>query len=311
MRLVVCVLVVTSAVVSFVIQPVEGGILHRYSFSGDASDSVGTADGTIVDAGSSSNHQFNSSGPFVGTRLELQNTGQLSNAITEDAYVDLPNGLLSNAATVGTNGAVTFELWASISQADTWQRWLDFGTSDDGEDTSNGGNTSPYVIITPNSDVFNDGLSASNHPGTGPEPSVGVDGSIDPTPLNDDTHVVVVFDHNDTSEGSNGTMKLYRDGTLVGSTEIDADLDLTGASVTTGLTDNNNWLGRSQYADPTLRGSFNEFRVFDMPVNAAYVSASYNAGPDNLVPVPEPSTAALALLGALGLFGAVAKRKRN
>lgn len=58
--------------------------VHRYSFNGDANDSVGTAHGNVVDAGSQTAR-------FVNGQLDLSaNRGELSHAIREDAYLDCP-----------------------------------------------------------------------------------------------------------------------------------------------------------------------------------------------------------------------------
>ena len=68
---------------------VKAELVHRYSFTSDASDSIGTAHGTVVDAGAPT-------AVFSGGRLDLSgNSGQGSNGITEDAYVNLPNGIVS------------------------------------------------------------------------------------------------------------------------------------------------------------------------------------------------------------------------
>ena len=243
--------------------------VHRYSFTSDASDSIGGAHGTVVDAGAITNAVFS------GGQLDLSaNTGQGSNGITEDAYVDLPNGIVSGAASAGTNGAISFEFWATVAQTRTWQRFGDFGTSDGGEDSSSGGGASSYVLITPNSGRFADGLEITNHPSSNAaEPNVGTAGAF---PTGVESHVVAVFDHTDPSAGANGTMTLYLDGGLVGTNEIHADIDITT------LNDNNNWLGRSQWNDPVFDGSYNEFRIYDHALDATEAAASFAAGPDQL-----------------------------
>jgi hypothetical protein len=52
------------------------------------------------------------------------------------------------------------------------------------------------------------------------------------------------------------------------------------------LNDVNNWLGRSQWADPMFAGSYNEFRIWEGGLTADQVAANYAAGP-NKVPSPE------------------------
>src|SRR5215213_7669468 len=76
-------------------QQAAAAIAHRYSFTTNANDSVGTANGTVVDAGVPT-------AVFAGGQLDLSaNTGQGSNNITQDAYVDFPNGIVSAAAAGG------------------------------------------------------------------------------------------------------------------------------------------------------------------------------------------------------------------
>ncbi len=262
---------------------------HRYSFTSDVSDSIGGMDGSVVDAGTNTN------AVFTGGMLDLSaNTGQPSNAITEDAYVDLPNGIVSGAVNSGTSGAVSFEWWATVAETHTWQRFGDFGTSNDGEDTANGGSNSDYVLVTPNSGRFGDGLEITNHPGTNAaEPNVGVAG---PFPNGEEAHVVAVYDHTDTTAGANGSMYLYLDGALQGSNQIHPDLDMRS------FTDNNNWLGRSQWPDAVYDGSYNEFRIYDVALDGEQVAATNGAGPDSLVPEPTALTVLIIALGGAAIL---------
>jgi hypothetical protein len=51
------------------------------------------------------------------------------------------------------------------------------------------------------------------------------------------------------------------------------------------LDDQNNWLGRSQWAfDNELAGTYHEFRVYSRALTAAQIAASFAAGPDVLPP---------------------------
>jgi hypothetical protein len=230
---------------------------------------------------------------FSGSQLDLSaNTGQGSNNITEDAYVDLPNGIISAAASGGQSGAITLEFWATISATQTWQRFGDFGTSNNGEDTSASGTTSQYLLISPNSGRHTDGLEITNHPASNAgEPNVGVTG---PLANGVEHHVVAVYDHTDTSAGPNGTMTLYHNGALVGSNLLHADFDITSP------VDNNNWLGRSQWPDPVFDGSYNEFRIYDGAVSAGHAQQAYGFGPDRLV--PEPGALMLLSLASLAMM---------
>ena len=106
---------------------------------------------------------------------------------------------------------------------------------------------------------------------------------------------MAVFDHNDKSAGPNGSMHLHLNGQeIIASSpgEIDINMDL-------GLiNDNNNWLGRSQWADLLFDGSYDEFRIYDIPLNSADVAANFAAGPDAL---PEPSVALQLLFASATL----------
>lgn len=94
-------------------------IIHRYSFTSDAKDSVGGADGVLMgDA--------------------VVDAGQVFLDGTPGTYVDLP--ALGNDIATLTN--VTFEAWITwMDPAHQWQRVFDFGQ---GEST--------YVFMTPRSD---------------------------------------------------------------------------------------------------------------------------------------------------------------
>jgi hypothetical protein len=246
----------------------EAELVHRYNFNGNVNDSVGTANGTLVDAG-------NPTATFTAGQLDLTgNIGEGSNAITEDAYVNLPNGLISSTAS--TNGALSLELWTTISTIRTWQRLVDFGTSNGGEDVSNGANNTNYLYISPSHGRFTNGIATEVHqPDTAFE--VGLAGA---PATNRQYHIVATYDHNDTGGGANpnGTTRLYIDGALIGSVQLAPNVNLRT------LTDNNNWIGRSQWNDPVFDGLINEFRIYDNALTQAEVTQGAIFGPDVLNP---------------------------
>src|SRR5579863_8814125 len=84
---------------------------HRYSFVSDASDSVGSANGTVVPAGNIS-----------GTNVTIANGLVLpgGGGPGYSGYVTLPAGILSNT----TN--LTFECWATQSSQNTWAETWSF-----------------------------------------------------------------------------------------------------------------------------------------------------------------------------------------
>ena len=92
----------------------DAALRHRYSFTSDASDSVGGANGTVVDPGAAT-------AVFAGGKLDLSaNVGNGSNNIVEDAFVDLPNGIVTAATNGGTAGQLTVEIWAQSAENRNW-----------------------------------------------------------------------------------------------------------------------------------------------------------------------------------------------
>ena len=77
---------------------------HRYSFTTDASDTVGHANGTLEGAASISGGQVHLDG-------------------TQGTYVNLPGGLLAG------DRAVTFEFWATLGANNNWTRVFDQGST--------------------------------------------------------------------------------------------------------------------------------------------------------------------------------------
>jgi len=91
-------------------------LTHRYSFATDASDSVGTAHGTLVGNAAVDSGIVN----FEGT---------------SGTFVDLPAGMISNYT------SVTFEFWANIGANGNWCELYAFG------DRNPGGNGRHMVIL--------------------------------------------------------------------------------------------------------------------------------------------------------------------
>jgi hypothetical protein len=51
----------------------------------------------------------------------------------------------------------------------------------------------------------------------------------------------------------------------------------------------NNYLGKSQYADPYLNGAFDEFRIYTVPLSANEIAATDALGPNQLLSTNSPS----------------------
>ncbi len=79
---------------------------HRYSFSSDASDSIGGANGTL-----------NGNATISGGQVALDGT--------PETYVSLPAGIIN----IATNAAVTFEAWTTIGAISEWSHLFEFGNT--------------------------------------------------------------------------------------------------------------------------------------------------------------------------------------
>lgn len=155
----------------------SAALLHRYSFTADASDSIGSEHGTLQGGATIS-----------GGAVVLDGSS---------GYVDLPNGLVS------TLTSITLETWLTDNNSGTWSRIFDFGNSTAGEDVPATG--TQYLVVTPQTGGGN--LRATINAGSGEQL---VDWAGTRLPTGSLKHVVW------TSDGPTQTGRLYVDGVLVG-----------------------------------------------------------------------------------------------
>jgi hypothetical protein len=159
----------------------KAGLAHRYAFDKNgtvASDSIGSAHGSIVGASASS--------------------GKIAFDGTAAAYVDLPNGVISSLEDA------SFEVWLTWGGGATWQRVFDFGTNDLGEGKQ--GEGSSYVYITPSDGWSGNALRASfSANGVGNETTVRTSAPLATGSLQ---HLVLVVDD------TNNQLRLYLNGNV-------------------------------------------------------------------------------------------------
>jgi hypothetical protein len=95
--------------------PAPAALVNKYTFNNNtANDSVGSQHGVVVDNTGIAR--------YTGGAIDLSgNNGAGSNQdfslpATVGAFVDLPNGIFTNAVNGGTPGTVTLETWLTVQQ---------------------------------------------------------------------------------------------------------------------------------------------------------------------------------------------------
>jgi hypothetical protein len=181
--------------------------------------------------------------PAVGTRVAGQ--AGFGNAIklngTEPNHqVDLPAGIVSGLTDF------TVATWVNPAVALNWSRVFDFGTG-----------TGVYMFLTPRAGVTGTPVRfAITVAGGGAEQQINGTG---PLPLNTWTHVAV------TKSGTTGT--LWLNGVPVAS---NPSMTLGPSSLGTTTS---NWIGRSQFGDPLLDGSIDDFNIYSAALTQAQIQA--------------------------------------
>jgi fibronectin type 3 domain-containing protein len=185
---------------------------------------------------------------------EAGNSGNaLKLAGASSQHVTLPAGIVNGVP------EITISTWVKTSSLATWQRIFDFGTG-----------TGNYMFLTTQHGT---GGNANKLRFAIRTPAVGeeVINSSVTTPAGTWAHVAVVL--------SGATGRLYLDGLEVG---VNAGMTLNPASL--GAT-TQNYLGKSQWPDPYLDASLDDFRIYSRALNAEEVSvlASPLEAPQELV----------------------------
>jgi hypothetical protein len=254
--------------------PLASGPTHRYRFNNPAgpaangvqvNDIVGTAHANVRGAGAT----------FTGKRLTLPGGSSAT-----QAYVDLPNGLLSaNSANNGGSGGVTLEGWVKVTGGQTWARFFDIGSTiiangTYGEVTGPGGagEGRDYWALfeQENANVYRHVLDLRNEDPAGGAGTGGV--GYDSHSFGSDLHFVATWNE------ASGEMKIYENGSEV--------TGRTGAPQISDIHDVNVWLGRSNWGgDANMQGDFDDFRIYNRVLAAAEIRGSYIGGADILIPV--------------------------
>ncbi|TAL01130.1 MAG: hypothetical protein EPO07_08785, partial [Verrucomicrobia bacterium] len=225
--------------------------------------------GTI--AADSSGRAFHATlvnGPTFGVGMFGNALVFVTNSFATAKYARLPNGVTSGI----TN--FTVSTWVWINSFSTWQRIFDFGTGT--------GNymflTTQYTANAPDYAKLRFGIR------TTVAAEQYVSGTSIVLPTNAWTHVAVTR--------SGNTVSLYVNGALAGSGSI--TLNPADLGVTT-----QNYLGKSQWADPYLDGNLDDFRLYSHAMSAGEIVALANpaaGAPLQLALVPGYGQATLSWL---------------
>ncbi|MEZ5324149.1 MAG: LamG-like jellyroll fold domain-containing protein [Verrucomicrobiales bacterium] len=244
--------------------PAPADLISRYKFNegtGDTvTDTVSGKDGLVLGDGA----------VWVPGKLILPG-GPSASA----AYVDLPNGILSeNAVENGGTGMISVEGWYRVTGTPAWGRIFDFGsTAPGGEDgeldgPGGGGEGLDYFLVsaTRGTEPNQRRLEIRNE-----DPAGGGATTIDwdPSNYNQVFHQVVTWDE------TTGDITAYEDGELVqeGNT----------ATLMSDINDVNNWLGRSNWtADSNAAIEYTEFRIYNEVLDEDTIKTNLANGPDSL-----------------------------
>jgi enterochelin esterase-like enzyme/regulation of enolase protein 1 (concanavalin A-like superfamily) len=181
-------------------------------------------------------------------------TGQLTLASGSSQYASLPEGIVSSLSNC------TLMAWLNLNTSSNWCRILDFG-----------GNTTTNMFLTPqngSSGTLRFGITTN---GGGNEQQINCSSTLSTGVWH---HVAVTL--------KAGTGVLYLDGVPVGT---NSGLTLSPASLgSTG----NNFLGKSQYPDPYLNGSLEEFRIYNVGLSPAEIAAAAVLGSSQLLSAASP-----------------------
>ena len=139
---------------------------------------------------------------------------------------------------------------------------------------SDGGGNSPYIYLAANSGRFDNGLSTEVHEPNGPLREVGVPG---PAPIGDaDSPGRHLRPERPVRRGPTARSSCT---TTARSSEPPRCRPISNLNT---FTNNNNWIGRSQWNDPVFDGLFNELRLYNHALTASEVGANSILGPDAL-----------------------------
>jgi len=187
----------------------------------------------------------------------------IGNAVQFDGnndYVNLPDELITGFT------SVTFEAWFTCAaDSGTWTRIWDFG---DTNFSSGAGRNCLFFTPKSGSSTFRYAISDA-------DPGYSHEENIETSPTATGVPVYVTVVHNSTT----GEVKLYVNGAWAKSGTFSIPL----SSVNNVFS----YLGKSTYTvDPLLKGSIDEFRIYNSTLTPGEIAQHYSDGPDVIRPSP-------------------------
>ncbi len=169
-------------------------------------------------------------------------TGLFNNSLSLSGttqYVTLPTGIVSSLSDF------TISTWVKPGSVSNWSRIFDFGTG-----------TTAYMFLTPQNGATSVPRFAITTSGGAGEQQINANAALSPGTW---THIAV------TLSGSTGI--LYINGVEAGR---NSSMTLKPSNLgNTAL----NYLGRSQYSDPYLAGSLDDFQIYKRALSASEIAA--------------------------------------
>jgi autotransporter-associated beta strand protein len=203
-------------------------------------------DGNVNDSVGTAN------GTIGGTDATAYSNGSIvftGSAGAAGNYVLLPAGVVPNTL----NASTTIEVFGNYQDSGFWPRIFDFGSGQ-----------AVNFFLTPRSggeEVRARIKTTQTNAETGPVAFGAVQYGVD------QTYTVVL-------DGAAKTLTLYRNGGLMGSAPITSSLD--------ALAQTQNYIGKSQYPDANLKGTMDEFRIYDNALAQRQVIINHVLGPNNM-----------------------------
>ncbi|NLE33294.1 MAG: LamG domain-containing protein, partial [Bacteroidales bacterium] len=184
-------------------------------------------DGTAVTDASGNGY----SATLMGAATILEGkTGNAVNLTNVEDYVLMPEGVLADV----TN--FTIACWINVNDFQYWGRVFDFGSGQEINTFMAPLDGHFKFVIKKDATVGEQALTATVKAVAG-----------------EWTHLAVTGEYNENGEG---TVKFYVNGALAGTSTT-----FTSTPASMGVT-TQNYLGKSQYPDPTINGKIDDFRVY-------------------------------------------------